>query len=146
METAQKTPGKISESDVRLLLVTPMPGIKPPDISITITGRFVKIFGRQTGSGQDDTNLLVEEWKIGPYYRLVELTKPVSGSLTNATFGNGILTLAMPKAKKESDCSVVTFQLISIGSAKVSESDTKESGSRASNLGAKHIVSIPSLN
>ena len=118
METVQKLPIRISESDVRLLLVTPMPGIKPPDISITITGRFVKISGRPTGLGQDDKNLLIEEWKIGPYYREVVLTKPVSGSLTNATFGNGILTLTMPKAKKESDCSVVTFQLVSIGSAR----------------------------
>ena len=62
METVQKLPIRISESDVRLLLVTPMPGIKPPDISITITGRFVKISGRQTGLGQDDKNLLIEEW------------------------------------------------------------------------------------
>ncbi|MGZ8425047.1 MAG: Hsp20/alpha crystallin family protein [Candidatus Binatia bacterium] len=117
MDTVQKLPVTISESDFSLLLVTPMPGIKAPDISITINGRFVKILGRQTGSEQDDKNLLIEEWKIGSYYRELELIKPVSGSLTNATFGNGILTLAMPKAKKETDCSVVTFRLVSIGFA-----------------------------
>ena len=118
MEAPQKIPLRISESDVHLLLVTPMPGIKPSDISITIVGRSVKISGRQTGPGQDDKNLLLEEWKIGPYYREVQLTRPVSGSLTNATFGNGILTLAMPKARSESDCSVVTFQLEPIDSAR----------------------------
>ena len=118
MEAAQKLPVRISESEVHLLLVTPMPGIKPADISVTIAGRSVKISGRQTGPGQDDKNLLIEEWGIGPYYREVKLAKPVSGSLTNATFGNGILTLAMPKAKSESDCSVVTFQLESIDSAR----------------------------
>lgn len=118
MEAPQKIPLRISESDVHLLLVTPMPGIKPSDISITIVGRSVKISGRQTGPGQDDKNLLLEEWKIGPYYREVQLTRPVSGSLTNATFGNGILTLAMPKARSENDCSVVTFQLEPIDSAR----------------------------
>ena len=117
MDTSQRLPVRIFESDVRLLLVTPMPGIKAPDISITITGRIVKISGRQTGSAQDDKNLLLEEWKMGSYYRELELSKPVSGSLTNASFGNGILTLAMPKAKKETDCSIVTFQLVSIGFA-----------------------------
>ncbi|MGZ8531159.1 MAG: Hsp20/alpha crystallin family protein [Candidatus Binatia bacterium] len=117
MDTAQKLPVTISESDFSLLLVTPMPGIKAPDISITITGRFVKISGRQTGLGQDDKHLLIEEWKVGSYYRELELSKPVSGSLTNALFGNGILTLVMPKAKKETDCSIVTFQLVSIGFA-----------------------------
>ena len=111
MKAAQKPPLRISESDMHLLLVTPMPGIKPADISITIMGRSVKISGGQTGLGEDDKNLLIAEWKMGPYYREVQLTTPVSGSLTNATFCNGILTLAMPKVKHESDCSAVTFQL-----------------------------------
>lgn len=111
MKAAQKLPLRISDSGMHLLLVTPMPGIKPADISITITGRSVKISGGQTGLGEDDKNLLIAEWNMGPYYREVQLTKPVSGSLTNATFGNEILTLTMPKVKCESDCSAVTFKL-----------------------------------
>ena len=70
MEAAQKLSVTISESDVHLLLVTPMPGIKPADISVTIAGRSVKISGRQTGPAQDDKNL-IEERGIGSSYREV---------------------------------------------------------------------------
>jgi HSP20 family molecular chaperone IbpA len=106
---AQKVPVRISRSDSRLLLISPIPGIKPADISITISGRFVKISAKQTGPGQDDKDIIVDEWKIGPYYREVELPENVDGALTNATLGNGVLTLAMPKTQRESES--VSFQL-----------------------------------
>ena len=146
MEEAQNLPIKISESDVHLLLVTPMPGIKPADISITIAGRSVKIAGRQTGPGQDVKKFHnIEDWKIGPpYYRDVELNKPVSGSLTNATFGNGILTLAMPKVRSESDCSAVTFKLESIDSARGERIGHKGIGIEAADTSdRKHPARLP---
>ena len=143
MEAADKFPVRISESDGHLLLVTPMPGIKPADISIRIAGRSVKIAGRPTGPGQDD-NLLIEEWKIGFYYRDVKLNKPVSGSLTNATFGNGILTLAMPKVRSESDCSAVTFKLESIDPARGERIGHKGIGIvAADNSDRKHPAPLP---
>lgn len=114
---AQKPPIRLSRNDARLLLVAPMPGIKPADISITVGGRSVKISGRQSGPGHDEKDLILEEWKIGPYYREVELPETVSGVLTNATFGNGILILAMPKAGKEME-ETVTFQLEPIDAAR----------------------------
>lgn len=113
----QTLPVRISQSDAHLLLVAPMPGIKPADISITIAGKSVKILGHQTGSGQDEKDMIVEEWTIGPYYRELELPQAVSGQLTNATFGNGVLTLAMPKTSGE-DRSPVTFQLETIDAAR----------------------------
>ena len=61
--------------------------------------------------------MIVEEWAIGPYYRELELPQAVSGQLTNATFGNGVLTLAMPKTSGE-DRSPVTFQLETIDAAR----------------------------
>jgi HSP20 family protein len=112
---AQNVPVRISKSDAHFLLVAPMPGVKPADISITITGRSVKILGHQTGPGQDEKHIIVEEWTIGPYFREVELPEAVNGSLANATLGNGILTLAMPKGNEEDPSPVVTFELQSTG-------------------------------
>ena len=43
--------------------------------------------------------MLVEEWRIGPYYREISLPQPVDGNLTNATYGNGVLLLSMPRAQ-----------------------------------------------
>ena len=115
--TAQDIPVRLSQSDSRLLLVAPMPGIKPSDILITIEDRTVKISGQQTGPGQEEKDLIMEEWTMGPYYREVELPAAVDGELTNATFGNGVLILAMPKAREEASQSV-TFKLEAIDAAR----------------------------
>jgi HSP20 family protein len=114
---AQTFPVRISQSDAHLLLIAPMPGIKPADITVTIAGRWVKILGHQTGPGQDEKELIVEEWTIGPYYRELELPQAVNGLLTNATFGNGLLTLAMPKAS-DGDRSAVSFHLETLDGAR----------------------------
>lgn len=109
MKAAQKLPLRICESDMHLQLIMPLPDIIPAEISITITGRSVKISGGEAGDG--DKHPLIAKWKMAPRCWEIQLAKPVSGSLTNATFVNGILTLAMPKVKHESDCSAITFQL-----------------------------------
>ena len=59
----------------------------------------------------------MEEWTTGPYYREVELPEPVDGDLTNATFGNGVLILAMPKVAEEVQ-QLVTFKLEAIDAAR----------------------------
>ena len=115
--TSQDIPVRLSQSDSRLLLVAPMPGIKPSDILVTIDDRTVKISGQQTGPGQEEKDLLIEEWTMGPYYREVELPEPVDGQLTNATFGNGVLILAMPKNAKEAH-QPITFKLEAIDAAR----------------------------
>jgi HSP20 family protein len=114
---SQKIPVRLFQSDSRLMLVTPMPGIKPSDISVTIEGRTVKISGQQTGPGQDEKDLIMEEWQMGPYYRDIQLPEAVNGPLTNATFGNGVLILAMPKAGEETHRSI-TFHLEAIDAAR----------------------------
>ena len=115
--TSQDIPVRLSQSASRLLLVTPMPGIKPSDILVTIDDRTLKISGQQTGPGQEEKDLLMEEWTMGPYYREVELPEAVDGELTNATFGNGVLILAMPKAAEEIH-QLVTFKLEAIDAAR----------------------------
>jgi len=48
--------------------------------------------------GQNRRDVLLDEWKIGPYSREACLPQAVDGSLTNGTYGNGVLLLSMPKA------------------------------------------------
>jgi hypothetical protein len=56
----------------------------------------VTIRGEYRGSRQNQPEILISEWTIGPYYREVVLPQPVDGALTNATYGNGVLVLSMP--------------------------------------------------
>ncbi len=94
----QVLPVRMYETDDHVMLAAPMPGLEPADISIRTDGRRVTIRGELRGPHQRALPLLMAEWSVGPYAREVELRTPVDGRLTNATFGNGVLVLSMPKA------------------------------------------------
>jgi HSP20 family protein len=94
---SQPLPVRVYRSHHRIMVVAPMPGLEPPDISITVTGERVTIHGRERGPHQHDRDLILAQWAIGPYEGEVTLPEPVEGPLTNATYGNGVLVLAMPK-------------------------------------------------
>jgi hypothetical protein len=88
-----------------------MPGLEPQDISVVVADNTVTLRGTYRGSRQEDGDLIVSEWTIGPYYREVVLPAPVNGPLTNATYGNGVLMLAMPKAEEEREGGRAEFQI-----------------------------------
>jgi HSP20 family protein len=95
----KQLPVRIYQSENQFALAAPVAGLEPGDITITIEGRRVTIQGKQRGPHQHDLDLLKAEWSIGPYHRDILLPENVDGSLANATYGNGVLVLTMPKAK-----------------------------------------------
>ena len=90
-----------------------MPGLEPQDISVSITDQRLRVKGEERGPRQHELNLKVAEWRIGPYFREISLNQPVNGTMTNATYGNGVLVLSIPKAKSGKG-SNAEFQLKSI--------------------------------
>ena len=108
---AQSIPVQIHQSDDHIVLAAPMPGLEPQDISIVIKGNKITIHGSYRGSRQEKEDTLVAEWTVGPYTCEVVLPQPVNGPLTNATYGNGVSVLAMPKAQEESDDGNAEFQI-----------------------------------
>jgi len=109
------TPVRIYQIDDRIMLATPLPGLEPEDITVHIAGTRVTIRGEERGPGQHERDLLLAEWTIGPYYREVVLSQPVNGTLTNATYGNGVLVLAMPKLAQGQSAAETEFRLQPIG-------------------------------
>jgi HSP20 family protein len=107
----QSVPLQIHQSDKLIVLAAPMPGLEPEDISVVVAGNKVTLRGNYRGSRQANSDLIVSEWTIGPYYREVVLPAPVNGPLTNAAYGNGVLVLSMPKIDEESQGSYMEFQL-----------------------------------
>ena len=93
---AQTVPVQLHRSDQLLVLAAPMPGLEPSDITVAIDGDQVTIDGTYRGSRQDQPDVLVSEWTMGPYHRDIALPQCVNGGLANATYGNGVLVLAMP--------------------------------------------------
>jgi len=108
---AQTIPVRIYSADEHIVLAAPLPGLEPENISITIAGNKVSIQGEERGPGQHRSDVVLDEWTIGPYYREVTLPQAVDGRLTNATYGNGVLVLSMPKQKNEKPTTGVNFQL-----------------------------------
>jgi HSP20 family molecular chaperone IbpA len=92
----QTPPVQMHHADGLIVLMTPMPGLEPEDISVTLEGRTVTIRGAYRGPRHEKRGLLHAEWSPGPYERTVDLPEPVNGPLTNATYGNGIVALSMP--------------------------------------------------
>jgi HSP20 family protein len=97
-EMEHDVPVRVHRRGELLVLAAPMPGLEASDISVTIAGDVVRIDGARRGPHQMDLDVVIEEWTIGPYRREVMLPEPVDAAKTNATYGNGVLVLTMPKA------------------------------------------------
>jgi HSP20 family molecular chaperone IbpA len=93
----QTLPVRIYETERRIMVVTPMPGLEPGDIEVTIDADHVTLHGRARGPHQHEVALLVSEWSVGPYHRDLRLPVPVSAELANATYDNGVVVLCLPK-------------------------------------------------
>jgi HSP20 family protein len=94
----EHVPVRVYQSTDRLMVAAPLPGLEPEDIAVRVAGDTVTIHGYARGVHQEERDLLTVEWAIGPYRREVRLPEPVDGSRANATYGNGVLVLALPKA------------------------------------------------
>lgn len=92
-------PVNLFENDRELVVVTPMPGVAPEDISVDVMddGSLI-VRARMHGEGQERRQYLVHEWTYGPFERRLQLPVPVDGTRANLTYGNGVLTVALPKA------------------------------------------------
>jgi len=94
----QVIPINMYETDEDLMIVAPMPGVHPDDIEITVRGGTLTIQSRMRGSLEETKDYLRHEWHYGPYTRVITLPFDVDADKANARFGNGVLTLALPKA------------------------------------------------
>jgi HSP20 family protein len=108
-------PVRVYQSSDRLMVAAPLPGVEPGDIAVRVAGDTLTIHGDVRGVHQEDVDLLLEEWAIGPYHREVRLPHPVDGSRANATYGNGVLVLALPKASRGDASGDAEFRLQVVG-------------------------------
>jgi len=78
-----------------------IPGVKPEDIDITVTGDTLSI----KGEAKEETevkreNYIRQERRYGAFSRSVTLPSGVETEKAEASFENGILTLNIPKAEE----------------------------------------------
>ena len=118
MSQQQNVPVRMYQTDSQIMIATPVPGLEPQNISVAIDGDQVSIRGEERGPHQHERDLLLAEWTVGPYFREVTLPQPVNGVLTNATYGNGVLVLSMPKLEPDQTAARAEFQLEAISATR----------------------------
>ena len=78
-----------------------LPGLKPEDVSIDITGETLTIKG-ETKAEQEikKEDYLYQERRYGAFYRSVVLPSGLKPDKAEATMEDGVLTLTIPKAEE----------------------------------------------
>lgn len=78
-----------------------LPGVKPEDVDITVTGDTLTITGSTSEQRErDEQGVLYQEIRRGAFSRSVTLPGDVRTEAAAASFENGILRLSIPKAEE----------------------------------------------
>jgi HSP20 family protein len=91
----------IYETDQAVVVKTPLPGVKPEDLDITVIGDRLTI----KGTTKEDPEVKREQYtqreiRYGEFSRSVTLSGGLESDKAEAQFENGILTLIIPKAEE----------------------------------------------
>jgi HSP20 family protein len=101
MTDATAIPVNLYDNERELMIVAPMPGVAPEDISVDVRddGKLT-LRARMHGEGQERIDYLVREWSYGPFERTIDLPYAVDASRANLSYGNGVLSVALPRASE----------------------------------------------
>ena len=94
-ETMQ-VPVNVYEAGEALVVVAPLPGVMPEDVSISVEGNRLSIAAGMRSAAPKE--YLMHEWHYGPYERTVSLPEGFGGGGT-ATFGNGQLAIRLTRGE-----------------------------------------------
>jgi HSP20 family protein len=94
-------PIDIHETADEIVVTAALPGMRADDVEITMTGQTLTLRGEFKA---DDTverdQYLYRERRFGSFGRTIQLPVRVQGDQAKATFTDGVLTLAIPKAEE----------------------------------------------
>ncbi len=91
----------MAQTDDAVIIKASIPGVKPEDINISITGETLTIRGESKEDQEfKDTDYHIREMRYGSFARSVLLPSLVIADKSNADFENGILKLTLPKAEQ----------------------------------------------
>jgi HSP20 family protein len=91
----------VYQTDDAVVVKSAIPGIKPEDIDISITGDTLTIKGETRVEEEvNEENYIRRERRYGSFCRSLALPLPVVTEKAEAEFENGVLTLTLPKAEE----------------------------------------------
>ena len=93
-------PMDVYQTPNELVIKATIPGVKPEDVDITITGDTLTISAEMKEEKVEKAEYLYRERRFGAATRTITLPKALKTDETHATFENGVLTLTIPKAEE----------------------------------------------
>ena len=93
-------PLDLYETDEAIVAKATLPGVKPEDVEITITGETLTIRGETKREEEEKKrNYYRQESWHGSFARSIALPSQVEADKAEAVFENGVLKLTIPKAE-----------------------------------------------
>ncbi len=89
------------EKDNEVVVKATLPGIKPEDVDVKITGDTLTIRGESREDNEvKEENYIRKERRYGAFSRAITLPSGLKSDKAEATFENGVLTLTIPKSEE----------------------------------------------
>lgn len=98
-----RVPINMYEAEEALVVVAPLPGVHPGDISVAVEEGELRIAAAMRSPAAKE--YLVHEWHYGPFERTVPLPEGFGGGGT-ATYGNGQLAIRLTRGDGGGDVPV----------------------------------------
>ena len=90
------------QTDNEIVVEASIPGVKPEDINISVTGENLTLRGDIKADDEyKDANYHIKEMRYGSFSRSMPLPCKVDSDKAKAEFENGVLKLTLPKTEEE---------------------------------------------
>jgi HSP20 family protein len=91
----------VHQTPDEIVVTAALPGLRPEDVDITITGQTLSIRGEFKADDEISRDqYLYRERRYGTFHRQLQLPVRVQGDSAAADFENGVLTLRIPKSEE----------------------------------------------
>ena len=91
----------VIETKDNIIVKASVPGIKPEDIDVSVTGDVLTIKGETASEEKiEQGSYLRQERRFGKFERSLTLPTLVTADKADAKFEHGVLTLTLPKAEQ----------------------------------------------
>jgi HSP20 family protein len=88
------------ETKSKVVVEAPVPGVKPEEIDVQVTGNVLTIKGeRKEEKEKKEASYIYREQSYGSFCRSVTLPTEVDVDKAQAEFEHGVLTLTLPKSE-----------------------------------------------
>lgn len=100
-ETGGTLPLDVYQTPNEVVVKASLPGYKPEEVDISITGDILTIKGEHKEEQKvKEENYWLRERRYGTFSRSITLPLEVVSDRAEASFDNGVLTLTLPKAEE----------------------------------------------